>query len=101
MSDEWNKVEAEFWEPTVAGDHIQGVYLDMKKNVGKHNANLYVLKQESGKLINAFGSTVLDDLMIAIEKGQQIKIVYNGIVKADKSDYKGYDVFTKPLSEEN
>ena len=101
MSDDgWNKVENEFWNPEKEGDHIQGVYVDKKLEVGKHKSNVYVVKQEGGKLINAFGSTVLDDSMIGVEKGQQVKIVYKGMVKGSNAEYKDYDVLTKPLSEE-
>ncbi len=98
-NDGWTNVKPEFWNPKEAGDQIEGIYRGEKHDVGKHKSKAYSVKLKNGKLMNAFGSEVLDDLMLGVEVGDELKIVYQG-KDADKN-YKKFDVFNRHPQEEN
>jgi len=96
MKDEWTKVETEIWDPE-EGDELSGVYLGFKLEVGPNKSNLYKVEVSEGKQLGIWGCHILNDLMLSIKVGQQVKIQFKGKVKPDKgNEYKTYEVFTKP-----
>lgn len=99
MSDKpWKKVEAETWVPEV-GDELEGIYLGMQSEVGPNKANLYKI-ESNGKTVSVWGSKVLDDNMLSVKVGQELKLVYKGKVKPEKgNEYNAYEVFTRPLED--
>ena len=97
MTDEWNKVESEMWNPE-EGESVSGVYLGFQPEVGANKSNLYTIEDSSGKQMGVWGSKVLDGKMISAQVGQQVKIEFVGRVKPDKGqEYKSYEVYTKPV----
>lgn len=77
----------EVWKPKNEGDFIEGIYAQKKENVGKNNANLYLLEVE-GEMKSIWGSTVLDDKMVYVKIGDKIKITYDG----EEKNYKKFIV---------
>jgi len=75
------------WSPEKEGDNIEGIYVKKKENVGKNNANLYII-DVGGVFKSIWGSTVLDDKMDHVFEKDQIRITYLG----DDKD-KGYHKF--------
>lgn len=99
MIDEWTKVESEVWKPE-EGEEISGIYLGVQKEVGMNASNLY--KIECGeKTLSVWGSKVLDDAMLSVKEGQEVKIKFMGKIKPEKGkEYKSYEVFTRDLQEQ-
>ena len=99
MSDEWNEVKTEVWNPE-KGDQISGIYLGVQHDVGPKKSNLYTMDVSETKRVNFWGSKILDSHMVGMKIGQQVKIEFTGKVKPEKgNEYKTYKVFTKPLEE--
>jgi hypothetical protein len=97
MTDEWNKVETEVWNPE-EGQEISGIYLGVQPEVGENKSNLYSLEISPGKQISVWGCKVLDGKMIGVGIGQQVKIKFVGRIKPEKGkEYKSFEVYTKPL----
>lgn len=94
----WTKVESDVWNPE-PGQEISGVYLSCKDEVGVNKSRLYTIEVSEGKTMGVWGSRILDDAMMAVGFGSQVKIKYNGKVKPEKgNEYKSYEVFTRPVS---
>jgi len=77
------------WKPKSEGESIEGVYLNMKPEVGVNKSNIYVIETISGEILSVWGSTVLDDKMSYVKKGDTIRITYQGM---EKDKYKKYIV---------
>ena len=76
----------EVWHHEEEGMSIEGIYIKKKENVGENKSNLYIL-EVGGKLKSIWGSTVLDDKMDYVSKGDKVRITYRG-----KDKYKKYSV---------
>lgn len=95
MTDEWTKVQSDVWNPD-EGAEISGVYLEKATEVGQNKSNLYKIEVEPGKVVGIWGCKVLDDALVAVKIGSQVKIKFKGKVKPEHgNEYKAYDVFTK------
>lgn len=78
-------------------DTIQGTYVGMKINVGPNNSNIYVIQFNEEKKIGVWGNTVLDSRFEDIKAGCEVKIVYLGVEKAEKSkrEYNNFKVYKR------
>lgn len=93
MEKKYEDIKEEFWKPENEGDFICGVLARVQPEAGQNKSMLYSLKKEDGKIVNVWGSTVLDDKIAIINQGDDIKIVYEGKVKPEKGKaYHNYKV---------
>lgn len=94
---EWEKIEQAPTHDFEAEKELIGVFTGVEENVGSNNSNLYSLEKGNGERISFWGSTLLDSRMKNTQIGQEIKIVYKGKVKNEKSGrtYKNFEVFKK------
>lgn len=77
----YRKIEeaTEKWQEE--GKVIEGVLVRVEDNVGPNKSIMYTIKQADGSLVKAWGATILDSLMGAIEVGSQVKITFTGLGK--------------------
>src|SRR3990167_423589 len=66
----------------------------MQTNVGPNNSNMYDLETKNG-VIGVWGNAVLNTRMMNIQPGEEVKIVYGGLLKSEKSgrSYHSFNVF--------
>lgn len=99
MSEEFKNVETEIWNPEEQSE-ITGTYIGVQKEVGVNKSHLYSIRDSKGKVINIWGSKILDGKMLSATIGQEIEITFNGKVKKEGgNDYNSYDVGLKPLKD--
>lgn len=91
---EYEDIKEEFWKPEMKGDAVNGVLVSIKNGVGKHKATLYSLQKEKGNIVHVWSSRVLDEKMVAIQTGDDIRIIYEGKVKPEGGgrEYHNYKV---------
>ncbi len=70
------------WKPEKDGDSVQGVLIQKQKDVGTNNAMLYGIEKSDGKVVNVWGSTILDSRLSLIKEGTLIRITYKGLGEA-------------------
>jgi len=117
MTNEWQRVEiSPSWNGTnkdgtyklKEGDELVGFYQGKEEGIGENNSTIYNFKTDKG-LIGVWGSTVLDTRFKNLEVGEEVKVVYLGMVESKTKGRKGYrnfDVFHRkaefiPVIEEN
>jgi len=98
--DDWKKVEPnkiEAWDADKESE-VEGTLKQVKAKVGPNESMMYILKREGKEDIAVWGSTVIDHRMAEIELGKDVKIVYLGKEKGEKSgrEYRNYEVYTRP-----
>ena len=71
----WNKISFEVFPFKKIGESIIGIY-EAKETGSLYGNSVYKIKQENGKTVLVFGTTVLDTLMSARKIGEKLKIVY-------------------------
>ncbi len=82
---DWKESKGNFWKPGKAEDSISGILVKAEENVGPNNSMLYHIEQMGKEgLIQVWGSTVLDQRMIGIAVGQEVKITYKGLGEKGK-----------------
>ena len=109
MSNEWEKVEANItpaWNYKTEdgnfslkeGDELTGIYLGKKEGVGPNNSVIYEFKVGEEKK-GVWGSTVLDTRFSTLTEGMEVKIVYKGKTKSEKSgrEYHDFDIFKREV----
>ena len=97
MEKEWTKVESDIWNPEM-GEEITGIYLGVQSEVGVNKSNLYKIELEDKKFVSIWGSQLLNDALLLVKVGDQVKIKFNGKVKPEKgNEYKSYEVFTPKI----
>lgn len=76
-------------------DELVGFYKGVEVDIGPNESNLYTFKQENGELIKVWGSSILDTRFKNLEVNEEVKIVYLGTVKSEKSkrNYHNYEVY--------
>lgn len=52
---------------------IQGVFVNLKTDVGPNNSNMYTLKTKDGE-VDVWGSTVLDSKFEQVPRGAEVRI---------------------------
>jgi len=82
---------------------LEGVFVGVEENVGSNNSNLYTLERKDGTRASFWGSTLLDSRLKNAVVGQEIKIVYKGKVKNEKSGrtYKNFELFKSSAEEKD
>ncbi len=78
------------------GATVIGILKDVKHNVGPNESTIYDLETKEG-VVGVWGSTILDTRLKNTSVGDEIKIVYNGYKKSEKTgrDYKDYTVYKR------
>lgn len=67
---------------------LTGILINVQEDVGENKSNMYTVESvstkdvEPGKPVNFWGSTILDQRMIGIKKGDLIKVIYKGLGEA-------------------
>jgi hypothetical protein len=100
--DGWKKVEmSPVWDFKAAGEGAEmvGVFTRMETGVGDNNSNMYHFEQENGGAISVWGNAVLDVRLKNIKVGEEVKLVYLGKEKSEKTgkSYHNFDVYHRPL----
>ncbi len=107
MSEQWQEIKPELnktWNNKVdgvfsleEGDELIGTLVEKKEDVGPNHSKVYSVKTDK-EVIDVWGSTVLDTRLKNVEEGDDIKIVYLGIKKSEKTkrEYHDYSLFKKP-----
>jgi hypothetical protein len=82
---EWKESTGNFWKPEKDGDSIHGLYINKESHVGQNDSNLYYIeKLDDHEVLQVWGSTVLDQRMMPVKTGQEIKITYKGLGEKGK-----------------
>lgn len=108
MTDEYTKVNTNVVDATTVkfeapGDQVEGKYIDKKTINGQlGESKLYTFQRSDGTFVTFFGTRVIDDNMVKVPLGAQVKIVYLGKEKSKSSPYsfKNFDVFSKQIKTE-
>ncbi|OED29925.1 hypothetical protein [Methanosphaera sp. WGK6] len=77
--DKWITIKNKQWNPKV-GDTIEGILIDKTLGLGKYKQSIYLIKQEN-EIIEVWGRTQLDRLMIQVDIKDYIRITYQGKLK--------------------
>ena len=77
----YKEIDPSFWKAENDGDFIEGIFIGTEHEVGENKSELYTIESDS-KPIKVWGSTILDQKMIAIKQGDKIKITYLGKAEA-------------------
>lgn len=90
MNDEIHDFEQE--------DTLVGVYVGKQEDIGDNNSTLYTIEKRGGKKVGVWGSALLDGRFGGIFIGEEVKIVYLGKEKSQKSNrtYKNFAFYHRP-----
>ena len=94
----WEKMEdATTWDFEKNKEFV-GKFVSFKSGVGKYESNIYTFRTAKGDRA-VWGCAILDRRLPSLVVGQDVKVVFNGIVKNPKTgqSYKDFDVFKKPV----
>src|SRR3990167_1832931 len=108
MSPSWNGINEDGSYKLKENDELIGVYKGKEENIGENNSTIYNFRTEKG-MIGVWGSTVLDTRFKNLEIGEEVKVIYLGVVPSKTKGRKGYhnfDVFHRksdfiPIVEDN
>ena len=97
MSD-WVKVGIGLTWDYIKEKDLEGTYVSKRENVGPNNSNMYDIRKAGSSVVGVWGSTLLDDKFNGISIGEDIRIVYLGLAKGEKTgrEYHNFDVYHKP-----
>lgn len=95
MSD-WKEIGTESSSTWDMEKPLIGKFVNTRDNVGPNGSLMHYVQTEDG-LVGAWGSTVLDNKLSNVQKGQDVKISYLGLVKNPKTNrsYKDFSVMVK------
>ena len=86
----WKEIESNIWKPE-AGEALVGVYLEKETHEGAHSAIYYLNTKHKGT-VGVWGCSMLDSKLGQVDKGEVVRITYNGKTKNSKGqemhDYK-------------
>jgi len=77
----YEEVNPTAWEYSGDGDFIEGILVQVQKDVGENKSKLYSLETSEG-IKNVWGSAILDSRMSLISIGSTLKITYKGLAEA-------------------
>lgn len=79
-----------------ANKEFIGTFLGMQTDIGPNHSNLYDFRKD-GEVVSIWGSSVLDSRLKHVMKGEEVKVIYVGKIKNEKTQrsYHDYEVFTK------
>lgn len=70
---------------------VQGVFVNMRTDVGPYKSNMYTLKTKDGE-VDVWGSTVLDSKFEQVPRGAEVRIEFLGLAEGksgeEYADYK-------------
>jgi hypothetical protein len=91
--EEEKKEKVNMWDPSAAGESIQGIYIDKEEDVGQYKSNMYTLKTSDGE-VKFWGSTVLDNLMEKVPFSSEVRVTFQGTQpsKSGRNPWKDYRV---------
>lgn len=94
----WNKKEEDGTFSLDEGDMLVGAFLGVREHVGPNDANLYEFEKLDKSTISVWGSSILDARFKNLKVGEEVKVVYLGKLKSEKTgrQYHNYEVFHKP-----
>ena len=95
---DWVKVEMGPTWDFKKEKELKGRYVSKSELVGPNDSNMYKVERTDGTTVGVWGNTMLDDKFNSIEVGEDVKIVYLGLIKSEKTnrEYNSFDVFHKP-----
>lgn len=99
MSDKWEKVDmAPTWDYTTQKE-IEGLFVGREENVGPNGSNMYTVEVKGRGNVGIWGNAVLDVRFKNLSIGEEIKVVYLGKVKSEKTkrEYHNFDVYHRPM----
>ena len=67
-------------------EKLEAIFIEVKHDIGKHKANVYTFEKKSGDRVCVWGSTVLDDRLKNLVKGEEVVIEYLGDKPTDKGN---------------
>ena len=86
--EQWKEAIGNFWKPEKEEDFIEGLLIEVEKNVGENSSVLYTIQQKNdGENVNVWGSAILDSRMKGILCGEEVKIIYKGLGEAKKGKH--------------
>jgi len=95
------KVELDVWD-FEKNKVLEGHFVGVEKEIGRHKSNLYSVRLEDGRVVQVWGSTILDTRLKNVEMGDEVAIIYHGkYVGKSGSKYKNFEVYhgkPKPVS---
>jgi len=97
MANDWEKVElSPIWDFEETKE-LLGVYVSKEEKVGPNNSNLYEFEKPGGERIGVWGSTVLDKRFKNLQFGEEVRVVFKGEAKGEKTGrtYKDFDVYRR------
>ncbi len=100
---DWPKVEmSPTWDYENEKEFI-GIYISKEVEVGPNKSNLYNFKKSDGSVMGIWGGTILDDRFKGIGIGEEVRVVYLGMVKNEKTarQYHNFVVYHRPAQPEN
>ena len=69
------------WKYDKDEDFIEGVLVQVQKDIGQNKSMLYSLDTKEG-ILNVWGAAILDSRMALVNVGEKIKITYKGLAEA-------------------
>ena len=95
MSD-WQKVTVgNSWNYKELGKDAEfiGIYLSKEEGIGQNNSTLYHFRTNEGEFVDVWGTSVLDVRFKNLQYGEEVKIVYLGLLPSEKRKGKTYHNF--------
>jgi hypothetical protein len=82
---EYTESSGNFWKPIKEGEILEGLYLNKETNVGQNSSNIYYFEVlDTHEVKQVWGTTILDQRMIPVKIGQQVRITYKGLGEKGK-----------------
>jgi len=77
----YKEIDPSTWKYENDGDFIEGVLVQVQKNIGPNDSMLYSVETPEG-VTNIWGATILDQRMALVKVGDKIKITFKGLGEA-------------------
>lgn len=83
---EYRESTGNFWKPTKEGESLEGLYINKEGNVGTNQSTIYYIENlEDHQVVQLWGTTILDQRMMPVKIGQQVRITYKGLGEKGKA----------------
>ena len=73
----YEEIDPSVWKYEKEGDNIEGVLVQVQKDVGVNESFLYSIDTGKG-ILNVWGSAILDSRMAFAKVGDKLRITYKG-----------------------
>ncbi len=95
MANDWKESTiADTWKPEAEGDEILGLLTRKEENVGPNNSMMYYLEDSKTHMeVGVWGATSLDISMRGVKVGEEVKIVFLGLMPSKKRIGKKFKAF--------